>query len=224
MPLPDLFLQELKARTDISELVSSYVNLRRSGRNLVGLCPFHHEKTASFNVYPDNGSFYCFGCGVGGDVITFVRKIENGPAGGNPSPRGAGGRQYVPASGPGTGNQSGDRSVLLSGAPFQAGEAWAGLPFGPGAHHGDHPPFRPGLFSAGTVYPCGPSAPSEIHGRRADPGQCGFSQPKRQGHGPVLPCGAMWWPLAGGFSPMKSPNISTPPTRRCTIRAAGSSL
>lgn len=77
MPLPDLFLQELKARTDISELVSSYVNLRRSGRNLVGLCPFHHEKTASFNVYPDNGSFYCFGCGVGGDVITFVRKIEN---------------------------------------------------------------------------------------------------------------------------------------------------
>lgn len=77
MPLPSSFLQELKARTDITELVSSYVNLRRSGRNLVGLCPFHHEKTPSFNVYPDNGSFYCFGCGVGGDVITFVRKIEN---------------------------------------------------------------------------------------------------------------------------------------------------
>lgn len=50
MPLPDLFLQELKARTDMAELVASYVNLRRSGRNLVGLCPFHHEKTASFNV------------------------------------------------------------------------------------------------------------------------------------------------------------------------------
>ena len=77
MPLPDFFLQELKARTDMAELVSSYVNLRRSGRNLVGLCPFHHEKTPSFNVYPDNGSFYCFGCGTGGDVITFVRKIEN---------------------------------------------------------------------------------------------------------------------------------------------------
>ncbi len=77
MPLPELFLQELKARTDITDLVSSYVNLRRSGRNLVGLCPFHHEKTPSFNVYPDNGSFYCFGCGTGGDVITFVRKIEN---------------------------------------------------------------------------------------------------------------------------------------------------
>lgn len=77
MPLPESFLQELKARTDITDLVSSYVNLRRSGRNLVGLCPFHHEKTPSFNVYPDNGSFYCFGCGAGGDVITFVRKIEN---------------------------------------------------------------------------------------------------------------------------------------------------
>ena len=61
----------------MAELVASYVNLRRSGRNLVGLCPFHHEKTPSFNVYPENGSFYCFGCGVGGDVITFVRKIEN---------------------------------------------------------------------------------------------------------------------------------------------------
>ena len=77
MRLPESFLQDLKARTDLTELVSSYVNLRRSGRNLVGLCPFHREKTPSFNVYPENGSFYCFGCGTGGDVITFVRKIEN---------------------------------------------------------------------------------------------------------------------------------------------------
>ena len=44
---------------------------------MVGLCPFHSEKTPSFNVYPENGSFYCFGCGAGGDVITFVRRIEN---------------------------------------------------------------------------------------------------------------------------------------------------
>ena len=76
MPLPDSFLQELKLRSDIADVVSSYVTLRRSGRNLVGLCPFHGEKTPSFNVYPDNGSFYCFGCHVGGDVISFVRKIE----------------------------------------------------------------------------------------------------------------------------------------------------
>ncbi len=77
MALPDSFLSELKSRCDISDVVSSYVNLKRRGRNLVGLCPFHSEKTPSFNIYPENGSFYCFGCGVGGDVITFIMKIEN---------------------------------------------------------------------------------------------------------------------------------------------------
>ena len=77
MPLPDGFLQELKARSDLAEIASSYISLKRSGKNLVGLCPFHSEKTPSFNIYPSNGSFYCFGCGVGGDVITFVRRIEN---------------------------------------------------------------------------------------------------------------------------------------------------
>lgn len=77
MALPDSFLQELKSRCSITDVVSSYVNLKRRGRNLVGLCPFHSEKTPSFNLYPENGSFYCFGCGVGGDVITFVMKIEN---------------------------------------------------------------------------------------------------------------------------------------------------
>ena len=51
MPLPEAFLQELKMRSDIVDVVSSYVSLRRSGRNMVGLCPFHHEKTPSFNVY-----------------------------------------------------------------------------------------------------------------------------------------------------------------------------
>ncbi|MBQ4105556.1 MAG: DNA primase [Clostridia bacterium] len=77
MALPDGFLQELKSRCDITDIVSGYVNLKRRGRNMVGLCPFHSEKTASFNIYPENGSFYCFGCGAGGDVITFVMKIEN---------------------------------------------------------------------------------------------------------------------------------------------------
>lgn len=77
MALPDLFLQELKSRCDISDIISGYVNLKRRGRNLVGLCPFHSEKTPSFNIYPENGSFYCFGCGIGGDVITFIMKIEN---------------------------------------------------------------------------------------------------------------------------------------------------
>jgi len=74
---PESFLQELKMRNDITEVVSGYVNLKRRGRNMVGLCPFHGEKTPSFNVYTENGSFYCFGCGVGGDVISFEMKIEN---------------------------------------------------------------------------------------------------------------------------------------------------
>lgn len=77
MAFPDSFLQELKLRSDITEIASSYVNLKRHGRNMVGLCPFHGEKTPSFNIYTENGSFYCFGCGVGGDVITFIMKIEN---------------------------------------------------------------------------------------------------------------------------------------------------
>ena len=77
MAFPETFLQDLKLRNDIPEVVSSYVTLKRRGRNMVGLCPFHGEKTPSFNIYAENGSFYCFGCGVGGDIITFVMKIEN---------------------------------------------------------------------------------------------------------------------------------------------------
>ncbi len=77
MPLPEGFLSELKMRNDITDVASSYVNLKRRGRNMVGLCPFHGEKTPSFNIYTENGSFYCFGCGVGGDVITFIMKSEN---------------------------------------------------------------------------------------------------------------------------------------------------
>ena len=77
MAFPDGFLQELKMRNDLAEVAAPYVNLKRRGRNLVGLCPFHGEKTPSFNIYTENGSFYCFGCGVGGDVISFVMRIEN---------------------------------------------------------------------------------------------------------------------------------------------------
>ena len=75
--LSDDFISEIKYRNDLGELAASYMQLKRRGRNLVGLCPFHGEKTPSFNIYTENGSFYCFGCGVGGDVITFVKKIEN---------------------------------------------------------------------------------------------------------------------------------------------------
>ncbi|MDD6174784.1 MAG: DNA primase [Firmicutes bacterium] len=77
MALPEEFLQRLKSANPIESVVSGYVKLRRTGRNLVGLCPFHGEKTPSFVLYPENDSFYCFGCGAGGDTITFIRKIEN---------------------------------------------------------------------------------------------------------------------------------------------------
>lgn len=75
--ISDEFLQELKMNSEIEQVISSYVPLKRKGRILNGLCPFHSEKSPSFTVYPENQSFYCFGCGAGGDVITFVRKIEN---------------------------------------------------------------------------------------------------------------------------------------------------
>ena len=75
--IPEEIISEIKYRNDIETAVSQYVNLKRRGKNLVGLCPFHSEKTPSFTVYPENGSFYCFGCGVGGDVFTFTGLIEN---------------------------------------------------------------------------------------------------------------------------------------------------
>lgn len=75
--ISDEFLEQLRANNDIVSVISPYVELRRRGKNLVGLCPFHNEKTPSFTVYPDSQSFYCFGCGAGGEVISFVRRIEN---------------------------------------------------------------------------------------------------------------------------------------------------
>lgn len=77
MALPDSFLLELKQNNQIDSLMSSYTNLIRRGRNYVCLCPFHSEKTPSCTVYPDSQHFYCYGCGAGGDVITFAMKIEN---------------------------------------------------------------------------------------------------------------------------------------------------
>ena len=70
-------MTELKSRIDISEIIGEYVDLQQKGKNLMGLCPFHSERTPSFCVYPANGSFYCFGCGAGGDVITFLRLVEH---------------------------------------------------------------------------------------------------------------------------------------------------
>ena len=77
LALPEEFLHELRNRNEITSVVSGYVSLKRRGRTQVGLCPFHNEDTPSFTVYPDSESFYCFGCQVGGDVINFIRRIEN---------------------------------------------------------------------------------------------------------------------------------------------------
>ncbi len=77
MAISEEFLNEVRMRTDIDELIGQYVELKRQGRLSKALCPFHSEKTPSFTVYSDTQSYYCFGCGKGGDAITFIREIEN---------------------------------------------------------------------------------------------------------------------------------------------------
>ena len=76
MAFPPAFLDELAVRNPIEDVVGQYVNLKRSGANMFGLCPFHGEKTASFSVAPDKGIYYCFGCHKGGSAINFMMEIE----------------------------------------------------------------------------------------------------------------------------------------------------
>jgi len=75
--IPREVVDEVIARNDIESLIGSYVTLKRAGSNLKGLCPFHSEKSPSFTVYPGDNSFYCFGCGIGGNAVTFIRQIEH---------------------------------------------------------------------------------------------------------------------------------------------------
>ncbi len=74
--IPSEFIRELEERCRLEDIVPAYLTLKRRGKNLVGLCPFHSEKSPSFNVYPGNNSYYCFGCGKGGGVINFVMEAE----------------------------------------------------------------------------------------------------------------------------------------------------
>ncbi len=76
MRYSDEIIDEVRQTNDIVDIVSQYVHLKRSGRNFFGLCPFHNEKSPSFSVSPDKQIFHCFGCGVGGNVFTFLSKIE----------------------------------------------------------------------------------------------------------------------------------------------------
>lgn len=77
MAFSPAFIEEVKNRNGIEEIISRYLTLKRAGSNVVGLCPFHNEKSPSFTVFPATRSFYCFGCGAGGDVISFVMRAEN---------------------------------------------------------------------------------------------------------------------------------------------------
>lgn len=77
MAIPQSFLEELQARTDIVDLVSSYVTLTKKGNRYWGLCPFHSEKTPSFSVVPDKQMCYCFGCHKGGGAVNFIMEMES---------------------------------------------------------------------------------------------------------------------------------------------------
>ena len=77
MAFPQRFLDELIDRSDIVDVVSSYVALKKQGTNYFGLCPFHNEKTGSFSVAADKQMYYCFGCHHGGGVVNFIMEIEN---------------------------------------------------------------------------------------------------------------------------------------------------
>ncbi len=77
MMIPREIIEEIVARTDINDIIGSYVTLKRAGSNMNGLCPFHSERTPSFTVFSKSNSFYCFGCGAGGDAISFIMRAEN---------------------------------------------------------------------------------------------------------------------------------------------------
>lgn len=76
MRLSEAQIQQVRTAADIVDVVSGFVRLRKTGRNFTGLCPFHKEKTPSFNVNPEREIFKCFGCGKGGDVISFIMEME----------------------------------------------------------------------------------------------------------------------------------------------------
>ncbi len=77
MRIPESFIQEVVLRNPLEEIVAQYTTLKRAGSNMVCCCPFHNEKTPSFTLYSNPSHYYCYGCGAGGDVITFVRQMEN---------------------------------------------------------------------------------------------------------------------------------------------------
>ena len=143
MPIPERFLDELIARTDIVDLVGEYVRLTKKGRNYWGLCPFHSEKTPSFSVSPDKQIFKCFGCGKGGGAINFIMELDSLPF------RDAVGvlakrvNLEVPDTGGFSAGMKERREKLLTVRP--GGGGGAGLPSEARAEPGDPDPVRTGL-------------------------------------------------------------------------------
>ena len=77
MYYPEELVEEIRSKNDIVDVISSYVRLQKKGSSYFGLCPFHNEKSPSFSVSPDKQMYYCFGCGAGGNVFTFIMEYEN---------------------------------------------------------------------------------------------------------------------------------------------------
>src|SRR5574344_402240 len=77
MYYPEEVVEEIRQKNDIVDIVSGYVRLQKKGSNYFGLCPFHNEKSPSFSVSPNKQMYYCFGCGAGGNVFTFIMEYEN---------------------------------------------------------------------------------------------------------------------------------------------------
>ena len=77
MYYPDDIVEEVREKNNIVDVISGYVRLQKKGNTYFGLCPFHNEKTPSFSVTPSKGMYYCFGCGAGGNVFTFLMNYEN---------------------------------------------------------------------------------------------------------------------------------------------------
>ena len=77
MYYPEELIEEIRTKNDIVEVISGYVRLQKKGSNYFGLCPFHNEKSPSFSVSPAKQMYYCFGCGAGGNVITFLMEYDN---------------------------------------------------------------------------------------------------------------------------------------------------
>ena len=77
MYYPEDIVEEVRTKNNIVDVISGYVHLQKKGSTYFGLCPFHNEKTGSFSVTPSKGMYYCFGCGAGGNVFTFIMNYEN---------------------------------------------------------------------------------------------------------------------------------------------------